>query len=771
MKNILILESSKTYSSTLSILLEEHKYKTFHAYTIQDAKDIIDKDKSITYFILNESFIDKKNDNLITYITQHQKLDPKIIVLSNTSNNSKKSFFFDQGIISYLSTKTSIEYLVKDIAKQYDCLYQNKYKNILIIDDLSHKKNPLQNILERKNFNVYCAQNTNKVLDILDNNTINLIFIDLETHSMDEIEFLDNIRNQKQFMNIPVLLISNDKSKEHYLEVLKHGAIDLVEQPYLIEEIYLKADLNITHSSYIKDITEQAQELNEYKRILNESDIVSKADSKGIITYVNDKFCEISGYTKEYLVGKPHNVIRHPDMPKLIFKNMWTKINDHQTFKGILKNKKIDDSEYYVDATISPIVDIHGDIKEIIAIRHDITDVMNPKKQMAADLSYIENPLLIFLKIANYDLFKEFYSESIMLTFELEFQKFVLDYFPANTSLGKVYNLGNGLFGFLKNELLNEMNLFSCLDEAVEKFKEIGISFKDTRYEVDVYFSFANESTHILDDVTIGIQHALKHKIPIVNAKNFHRDAKIRAKDKLKNIDMIKKAINQDDKFVSLFQPIINNNTGEIEKYESLIRLVDKDGNFVSPDQFLGLAKKTGYYSNITRHVINNSFEALKHTNKGITINLSLSDIENRKLRDYLLTLLTKKENIGRITIELLEDEEVKDFKTIKDFILRSKIEGNVKIAIDDFGSGYSNYERLLDFHPDILKIDGSVIKNIIKDDYSKHVVESIVLFAKKQNIKTVAEFVADESIYKLTKELGVDYSQGYYLGEPKKLK
>ncbi len=165
-----------------------------------------------------------------------------------------------------------------------------------------------------------------------------------------------------------------------------------------------------------------------------------------------------------------------------------------------------------------------------------------------------------------------------------------------------------------------------------------------------------------------------------------------------------------------------------------------------------------------------NSFEALKYTKKGITINLSLSDIENRKLREYLLTLLTKKENIGRITIELLEDEEVKDFRTIKEFILRSKIDGKVKIAIDDFGSGYSNYERLLDFHPDILKIDGSVIKNIIKDDYSRHVVESIVLFAKKENIKTVAEFVSDESIYKLTKELGIDYSQGYFLGEPKKL-
>ena len=79
--------------------------------------------------------------------------------------------------------------------------------------------------------------------------------------------------------------------------------------------------------------------------------------------------------------------------------------------------------------------------------------------------------------------------------------------------------------------------------------------------------------------------------------------------------------------------------------------------------------------------------------------------LENKALRNQLLGLITKEENIGRITFELLEDEEVKDF------ILQAKLKGKVKISIDDVGSPYSNYERLLDFQPDILKIDGSLIK------------------------------------------------------------
>ncbi len=399
-----------------------------------------------------------------------------------------------------------------------------------------------------------------------------------------------------------------------------------------------------------------------------------------------------------------------------------------------------------------------------------LTDVMNPKKQLIADLSYIENPILIFLQLVNYDLLKEFYSETVMHTFEFEFEQIVLNYFPTSANIKKVYSLGNGLFGFLKNEIQDPKDIKKCLRNVIDKFNEIGISFKENTYDIEICLSFANEGNHILDDVYVGIQHAIDNKLPMVHALNFYRRAQIEARNKLKNITMIKDALGPSGNFVSYFQPIFNNTTNEIEKYESLIRLIDKEGNVISPFHFLGIAKKTGYYANITEIVINNSFKALEHTDKNIAVNLSSSDIENKNIRKQLLKLVTKKENLGRVTFELLEDEEVKDFDLVKDFILEVKTKGDVKIAIDDFGSGYSNYERLLDFQPDILKIDGSLIKNIVDDSYSRHVVESILVFARKQNIKTIAEFVINEEIHKLIKELGIDYSQGYYLGEPKKL-
>ena len=102
-------------------------------------------------------------------------------------------------------------------------------------------------------------------------------------------------------------------------------------------------------------------------------------------------------------------------------------------------------------------------------------------------------------------------------------------------------------------------------------------------------------------------------------------------------------------------------------------------------------------------------------------------------------------------------------------FISRVKDYG-VQIAIDDFGAGYSNFERLNDYQPDIIKIDGSFVKNIETSQLSLSVVKTIIAFAKVQNIKIVAEYVENENIYHILKNLGVNYSQGYYFGKPQPL-
>lgn len=113
--------------------------------------------------------------------------------------------------------------------------------------------------------------------------------------------------------------------------------------------------------------------LDQYQKAIEQSNIISKTDTNGIITFVNEEFCEISGYTKEELIGQNHNIVRHPDVPSSTFKNLWETIKAKKTYKATVKNKAKDGSTFYVNTTVTPILDKKNEIVEYIAIRYDVT--------------------------------------------------------------------------------------------------------------------------------------------------------------------------------------------------------------------------------------------------------------------------------------------------------------------------------------------------------------------------------------------------------------
>lgn len=122
--------------------------------------------------------------------------------------------------------------------------------------------------------------------------------------------------------------------------------------------------------------------LDEYKNAVDRSSIVSKTDKKGRIIYANEKFCAISGFSHDELIGKPHSMVRHKDMPKQAFKEMWTTILKGDPWHGVVKNRTKDGSYYWVDATINPILDHKGRIEEFIAIRSDITETIRLHEEL-----------------------------------------------------------------------------------------------------------------------------------------------------------------------------------------------------------------------------------------------------------------------------------------------------------------------------------------------------------------------------------------------------
>lgn len=230
---------------------------------------------------------------------------------------------------------------------------------------------------------------------------------------------------------------------------------------------------------------------------------------------------------------------------------------------------------------------------------------------------------------------------------------------------------------------------------------------------------------------------------------------------------LIKNAI-KDGGIIPYFQPIVNNSNLEVEKYESLVRIQEKEGKIIHPSVFLHVAKKTKLYSMLTRIISEKTFSYFKDKDYGVSVNLSVDDILNDETVEYIIDLLSiygdKIKN--KVTFEIVESEGIENFGKVKEFIAKIKDVG-CGIAIDDFGTGYSNFSYIGELNIDYIKIDASMIKNITSDKNSRIITETIVGFCQKMGIRTVAEFVHSKEVFEIVRSIGIDFSQGYYFGQP----
>ena len=235
----------------------------------------------------------------------------------------------------------------------------------------------------------------------------------------------------------------------------------------------------------------------------------------------------------------------------------------------------------------------------------------------------------------------------------------------------------------------------------------------------------------------------------------------------MNTIEQIKSAV-QNDRIVPFFQPIINLNTSKIEKYEALVRLKLKDGTFLPPCKFLDIAKKSSYYRYITQTMIEKTLKiAQEFPQYRFSINISMIDILDAKLTHMLFeTLDTNTDVAKRIDFELLESENLQNLEIVQEFINKLHIFGS-KILIDDFGAGYSNFSYFSSLDIDIIKIDGSIVKEIETDNKKLHMLTSIHKFSNGMNMKNVAEYVETKEVAQLLKKVGVEYAQGFYFGQP----
>ncbi len=640
---------------------------------------------------------------------------------------------------------------------------------VLYVEDNDIVRKDTVELLKEFFHQVETASNGEEGLEKFKKGKFDLIITDINMPKMNGIEMIKEIK--KIDKRIPVIVITAFSDFKYLVECIKLGVYGYILKPIDINQLLEVLNTVLEKIKLRRERDKALQLLEQYKKIIDESATVTKTDLRGIITYANDKFCEKSGYSREELIGKPHNIVRHPDMPSSAFKELWDTIQSKKVWHGLVKNKTKDGKAVYMKATIVPILDENGEIMEYIAVRHDVTEYMNPRRLLQDKIKELKQPLLLYCKIEDYDDLENFYDADTIEELEEKFIKMAPKLFPENSRFPFSYNLGNGEFAFLKeqdsdkpiNTLLNELKEFQ------ENVRKTPIKFKNYEQYVEVILSFATKKEHIIENAKMGIKKAIAKKVDIVIADGLVQEMKEKAKENIETLIVIKDAI-ENRRIISYFQPIFNNKTKKVEKYESLVRIRDINGRIVPPDKFLRVAKISRYYKQITRIMTEKIINAIKKLDMEISLNLSEIDIEDRDTVDFILNKLNENLDVSKkLVIELLEDENINNQAEVKRFIKTIKSMG-VKIAIDDFGSGYSNFVRLLEYEPDYIKIDASLIKDIETNPNSYNIVEVIKKFADKQGFKTVAEFVENENILRIVTELGIDYSQGYFVGKPQEM-
>jgi PAS domain S-box-containing protein len=518
----------------------------------------------------------------------------------------------------------------------------------------------------------------------------------------------------------------------------------------------------------------------EYLKAVYAAGLVSIGDKRGDITYVNEKFCEITGYTKEELLGEPHSILRDASTAKCVYKELWDTIESKKIYNSILKNRKKDGSTFYTHTTIVPIINEKDEIVEYIAFRDDITELIESKKKLkmryyTSALTGLPNrfKMLVdvtdksYLAIIDIHLFKEindFYGYKIGDVVLQDFAQRVQNYF-MKAGLN-VYHLNGDEFAVVVKSEEMSQEIF------LEKLKQFLLHNKNEEIVIDAKLAVSVRLTcgvafggdAIVNYADIAHKEAKKsNKDIVVYSDAINTDAEY--KKNLEWSNELKSAIDE-GRIQAYFQPIVNYKTSKIEKYETLMRLIKKDGEVVTPIHFLEIAKKTRMYKYLTKIVVTQAFEKFSDSAMTFSINLSIEDITTNSIDSWFFDLANEKGINKQLVIELVESEGIESYEAVNSFIQKAKEQG-IRIAIDDFGTGYSNFEYLMKLNADFIKLDGSLIREIDTDEKLCSVVETIISFAQKNNIAVIGEFVATEAIYDKTIALGIEFGQGYYLGHP----
>ena len=499
----------------INTIFSDFGFNTFLAPTLLDAREILNNNK-IDYIILDINLPDGHGYELIKELSS---LSTKIIVLTSLTDSQLKEASYQKGIIDFVNKDKNFIYKISEIPNLIKQVERNKLKTILIVDDSFVVREQLKDIFTNRNYNVLTSSNEKEALSLILTHKIDLMLLDLELEESNGYDFL--LKNRKIILDelkIKVLFVTGNISSNLFRDAFRLGVREIIKKPYVIEELILKTDMFINDKDIEDEVFCKTQLLNQYKNTVDRSSIVSKTNANGIITYVNEAFCKISGYKEEELLGKSHNIVRHEDTDSSLFKEMWHTIKVlKKPWIGKIKNRKKDGSDYWVQTIINPILDADGEILEYIGIRTDITQIERTKQHLKEQYNISQNN---FQEIMNLSKLYENAIEQSNIILRLDKNKIItyadkqfyeISGYTQEELIGKPYdfltkvlNDGNLEYEKIWNDLENKKiwkgqisNIFK--DKKVHHFLATAVPIVNLNGEILEYMSIRQDITEVIE--------------------------------------------------------------------------------------------------------------------------------------------------------------------------------------------------------------------------------------------------------------------------------
>ncbi len=362
MKHLLLIEDSRLFAQVVEQeLAVNNLYVTHTATTMAKARELL-ATESFHVAISDLNLPDAPNGEVVPLLLEHQL---PVIVLTGHAEGEVRDRINQLPLVDYV-VKSSVNNTAY-AARLAELLLSTRGMQVVMVgfdeEDVAWAKL----LFEPLGMETRLSPDTKSMLDTVDTLSADLVLIDHEATGKEGIALLSALRRCHSSQTLPILMATAQREPALEAQLLKAGASDFLIKPFSREAFTARIINLLVALERLRNVTRYADTVDRYV-------ITSTTDASGRILTVSQAFCDVSGYTREELIGSNHRIVRHPDMAASVYTELWQTITRGESWEGEIKNLRKDGGHYWVHARISPQFDRTGAISGYVAVRQDITD-------------------------------------------------------------------------------------------------------------------------------------------------------------------------------------------------------------------------------------------------------------------------------------------------------------------------------------------------------------------------------------------------------------